>query len=72
MAKTTLRKLMEEQEREGVTVECGQFDSMESFFSYFDQHYKPMLEQVSNGYTPVLDDARLLRFFADDMLSLLQ
>lgn len=67
MAKTTLRKLMEEQEREGVTVECGQFDSMESFFSYFDQHYKPVLERWQQG-----DSDRLMGFFIDDMLSLLQ
>lgn len=58
---------MEEQERNGVTVECGNFDTMESFFSYFDQHYKPMLERWQQG-----DSDRLMGFFIDDMLSLMQ
>lgn len=41
----------------------GNFEDFGSFMSYFNQHYRPMLERWQQG-----DADRLMGFFVDDML----
>lgn len=70
MAKTmTLAQAARQMEESGAQIKIGNFDTFADFMSYFGLHYKPMLEHISEGYTPAQERARLLRFFADDMLS---
>lgn len=54
---------------EGATIKAGSFESFGDFLSYFDMHYRPMLEQVADGITPIGDEARLLRLLASDLLA---
>jgi len=66
--KTLAQVATEAEEHMDVDVNVGGFDSFASFMSYYNQHYKPVLQKVSEGYTPIGDDARLLRFFLSEML----
>lgn len=50
-------------------VKTGHWDTFEDFLSYFDHHYKPMLERVQSGHKAYCDDI-LLRHFTDDMLEI--
>ena len=61
---TTLRQLAEQENNE---ISAGEFESLNSFFSYFDIHYKPILEELQKSWHGS-DTAK--RFFADDMLKL--
>ena len=56
-------------EENGQQVKVGSFESFGDFVSYFDRHYRPILEQVADGITPTGDSARLLRLLASDMLA---
>ena len=52
------------------TIKCGNFESFADFLSYYRQHYRPILEQVADGITPIGDNARLLRLLASDLLDI--
>ena len=54
----------------GATIKTGSFESFGDFLSYFDMHYRPILEQVADGITPTGDNARLLRLLASDLLDI--
>lgn len=54
----------------GATIKTGNFESFGDFLSYFDMHYRPILEQVADGITPTGDNARLLRLLASDLLDI--
>ena len=70
MAKTmTLAQAARQMEESGTQIKVGQFDTFADFMSYFEAHYKPLLENISEGFTPAQERLRLLRFFTDDMLS---
>ena len=51
-------------------IKTGNFESFGDFLSYFDMHYRPILEQVADGITPIGDNARLLRLLASDLLDI--
>ena len=55
---------------DGATIKTGNFESFGDFLSYFDMHYRPILEQVADGITPIGDNARLLRLLASDLLDI--
>ena len=61
---TTLRQLAKQENNE---ISAGEFESLQSFFYYYDIHYKPILEELQKSWSG-LDTAK--RFFADDMLKL--
>lgn len=67
MKKLNLRQAMEKLNELGVKVECGNFGSFESFISYYDAHYKPLLEELSGEWS-MADGVK--RFIANDMLKL--
>ncbi len=67
MKKLNLRQAMEKLHELGVEVECGNFGSFDNFISYYDAHYKPLLEQLSEEWS-MADGAK--RFIAGDMLKL--
>lgn len=67
MNKLNLRQAMEKLHELGIEVDCGNFGSFESFISYYDAHYKPLLEQL-NEERSMADGAK--RFIANDMLKL--
>lgn len=49
------------------TVKVGNFESFADFMSYFNQHYRPMLEEWrDNKHLP---NEQLFNHFCDDMLS---
>lgn len=54
----------------GATIKTGSFESFADFLSYYRQHYRPILEQVADGITPIGNDARLLRLLASDLLDI--
>ena len=55
---------------DGATIKTGSFESFGDFLSYYRQHYRPILEQVADGITPIGNDARLLRLLASDLLDI--
>ena len=55
-------------EENGQSIKVGSFESFADFLSYYDQHYRPILQQVADGITPIGDQARLLRLLAGDLL----
>jgi len=61
---TTLRQLAKQENNE---ISAGEFESLQSFFAYYDIHYKPILEELQKSWSGI-DSAK--RFFADDMLKL--
>ena len=69
MATMTLARAARQMEESGTQVKIGNFDTFADFMYYFGLHYKPLLEHISEGFIPAQEKARLLRFFADDMLS---
>lgn len=70
MAQTmTLAQAARQMEESGTQIKVGHFNAFADFMSYFEVHYKPLLEAISGG--AALDDKQrhLLNFFCDDMLS---
>ena len=61
----TLRQLAQQQNTEII---AGEFDSLDSFFAYYDIHYKPILEELQKSWSG--NDCTAKRFFADDMLAM--
>lgn len=60
----TLRQLAEQQNTE---ISAGEFEDLQSFFAYYDIHYKPILEELQKSWSGT---GTAKRFFADDMLAL--
>lgn len=60
---TTLRQLAEQHNTE---ISAGQFKDLQEFFTYYDRHYKPILEELKKSWCY---QATAKRFFADDMLA---
>ena len=55
-------------EENGQSLKVGSFESFADFLSYYNQHYRPILQKVADGITPIGDEARLLRLLAGDLL----
>ena len=53
---------------DNITIKMAGFGSFDEFIHYFRAHYVNILEQMANGLIPYYDNARLLRFMADDLL----
>jgi len=54
---------------DGTTIKTGNFESFGDFLSYFDMHYRPMLERIENGEDISESDRHLLNFLASDLLA---
>jgi hypothetical protein len=54
---------------DGATIKTGNFESFADFLSYFDMHYRPMLERIENGEDISESDRHLLNFLASDLLA---
>ena len=54
----------------GATIKTGNFESFGDFLSYFDMHYRPMLERIENGEDISESDRHLLNFLASDLLDI--
>ena len=54
---------------DGATIKTGSFESFGDFLSYFDMHYRPMLERIENGEDINESDRHLLNFLASDLLA---
>jgi hypothetical protein len=67
MTLAQLAQEVENQERERVKV--GSFESFADFLSYYNQHYRPMLERIENGEDISESDRHLLNFLASDLLA---
>ena len=50
-------------------IKTGSFESFGDFLSYFDIHYRPMLERIENGEDISESDRHLLNFLASDLLA---
>ena len=55
---------------DGATIKTGSFESFGDFASYFDHHYRPMLERIENGEDISENDRHLLNFLASDLLDI--
>ena len=49
-------------------IKVGSFDSFGDFASYFDCHYRPLLERIQNGDEISDADRHTLNFLASDLL----
>lgn len=67
MTLAQLAQEVEAQERE--SLKTGSFESFGDFLSYFDMHYRPMLERIENGEDISESDRHLLNFLASDLLA---
>ena len=56
-------------EENGQSIKVGSFDTFGEFASYFDIHYRPMLERIQNGDEISEKDRHLLNFLASDLLA---
>jgi hypothetical protein len=68
MTLAQLAQEVEAQERE--SLKTGSFESFGDFLSYFDMHYRPMLERIENGEDISESDRHLLNFLASDLLDI--
>lgn len=67
MEKTmTLAQAARHMEESGIKIKIGNFETFADFISYYNHHYKPLLERLAEEWTM---DAGARRFFTDDMLS---
>lgn len=62
----TLAQAARQMEESGTQIKIGAFESFDDFMLYFNQHYKPLLEQLKEEWAKATP-AR--RFFIDDMLA---
>lgn len=54
---------------EQTEIKVGTFDTFANFQSYFNMHYRPMLERIQNGEDITKEDRHLLNFLASDLLA---
>lgn len=66
MATMTLAQAARQMEESGTQIKVGHFDTFADFMSYFERHYKPLLERLAEEWAMETD---VRRFFTDDMLS---
>lgn len=66
MATMTLAQAARQMEESGTQIKVGNFESFADFMSYFEAHYKPLLERLAEEWAMATD---VRRFFTDDMLS---
>ena len=52
------------------TIKVGNFESFADFLSYYDRHYKPLLEAIRDGEAITADRRHLLNFLADDLIKM--
>lgn len=69
----TLPQIAEEVENGNIyyrptRIKVGSFDSFGDFASYFDCHYRPLLERIQNGDDISEKDRHTLNFLASDLL----
>ena len=62
----TLAQAARQMEESGTRIKVGNFESFADFMSYFEAHYKPLLERLAEEWAMATD---VRRFFTDDMLS---
>ena len=55
-------------EENGQSIKVGSFDTFGDFASYFDIHYRPLLERIQNGDEINDKDRHTLNFLASDLL----
>ena len=55
-------------EENGQSIKVGSFDTFADFASYFDCHYRPLLERIQNGDEISDADRHTLNFLASDLL----
>lgn len=55
---------------DGAQIKAGQFGSFADFISYYNQHYRPILQAIADGDDLTAQPAQLLRFMASDLLEL--
>lgn len=65
MEKMNLRQAVKKLQEIGVSVDCGNFDDFEQFISYYDAHYKPLLEELAFDWSC---EQGAKRFIAADFL----
>lgn len=66
MQRVSLRKAVEILQMQGIEVSWDENLNLDDFFSYFDQHYAPKLEE-SRTYTPIGD---IGEFFTMDIFQI--
>lgn len=62
--------LREYYNNDGAQIKAGQFGSFADFISYYNQHYRPILQAIADGGDLTAQPAQLLRFMASDLLEL--
>ena len=62
-----LRRAVEVLAEQGYEVAWDDNMDMEAFFSYFDHHYRPLIEEEREDWSKRSD---AMRFFGDDILSI--
>ena len=50
------------------TIKAGQFGTFADFLSYYNAHYRPILQAIADGEDLTAQPAALLRFMAQDLL----
>ena len=60
---------LHEYQNNETVIKTGSFESFGDFLSYFDMHYRPMLERIENGEDISESDRHLLNFLASDLLA---
>lgn len=60
---------LHEYQNNETVIKTGNFESFCDFLSYFDMHYRPMLERINNGEDISESDRHLLNFLASDLLA---
>lgn len=63
------RENLNEYQNNETAIKMGNFESFADFLSYFDLHYRPMLERIENGEDISNGDRHLLNFMASDLLA---
>lgn len=63
----SLREAVEILGEQGYVIKWGENCDLDGFFSYYDAHYKPLLEKESEVWAKRGD---AWRFFADDILEI--
>lgn len=64
------RENLNEYQNNETAIKCGTFESFADFQSYYNQHYRPMLERIENGEEISESDRHLLNFLASDLLQM--
>ena len=65
----TLAQAAAKIEDNGQSIKVGNFDTFAEFASYFDIHYRPLLERIQNGDEISEKDRHTLNFLASDLLA---